>query len=657
MNENQKTRILERLKNIPNEPGCYLWVGQSNIGAESEAKGSERRILYVGKAIKLRNRIRQYLNSEDYKTRYLMLFAEDVEFMVTGNEVEALLLENNLIKKHNPPYNVRLKDDKRYPYLCLTFSEPFPRLVITRRKTSTKNIYFGPFSDVSAARNTMALIHKVFPIRKRALKLPLKNPARPCLNYHIGRCWAPCTGKVEQQDYRQMVLQIKDFLEGKSSDVRHNLQKQMQGHSEAMEYEQAGRLKSVIADLDEVVNNKQVVHEDNPDSNFDVAGIYVCSRESFYDEMQQEGNYLPVIEDGYYFGQIILLQVRNGNLVSKQSFALSETRNPLAEDTDLSPEAALENDYLESFFREHYLGHIDLPSSIYISADIKNRQAWQKTLNGPGGNQTVISYLPASKADPPGGLMRMAMENARLSLRERILSEALRSKRLGLKQIQGFLSLKRPPKDIECYDISNIQGKEAVASGVHFRDGSAYKAGYRKYRIKMENEPNDPAMMNEVIGRRLKLLSEKKGYRPDLLVVDGGITQLRAALEARRRFNLSIPIIGLAKKEEELYLETGEILNLDNNNPGMQILISARDEAHRFAVSYHRNLRMKRNLKSILDEVEGIGEKRRSQLMTELRKINIADFSQETLEEYLHKSVSIPGKVARNVASRLLRVN
>lgn len=634
-------KIREKVSLIPSRPGCYIWKGSPR----EESSSDHDRVLYVGKASNLRSRVRQYLNTDEYKTVFLMRRVRDIDWVVTSNENEALLLENTLIKKHNPPYNIRLKDDKKYPYLSLTMSEPFPRLVLTRRKNNAKNLYFGPFSDAGAARRTMNLIHSIFPVRKRPLKLPLKTPVRPCLNYHIGRCWAPCTGKIDKEEYRTMIHEVKAFLEGRSDEVISDLKARMQQYAADLEYEKAARIRNILNDI-ETTSAEQNVEIAASDDNFDIAGLHYVRISDLADDLQVPESELNLFDDkgNPLLGQVILLRIRNGRLVSKMPFSFS---SPVYSD-----ESAVENFY-SGFFRDYYLRLLDIPPVIYLSHPFHDAAVWSQALSEK--KQITLNIVePEDSSEKPDGLIKMALTNARHSLRERVLSEKMRNQKIGLRQIQKFLDLPGLPQTIECYDISNIQGSEAVGAGVMLKDGLPHKNGYRRYRIKTIEGADDPAMMNEVLNRRMKAFQEKKNCPPDLIIIDGGITQLKAALRARDAAGFNIPMAGLAKKEEELYTENGEIRNFDSDSPGMMILRLARDEAHRFGVAYHRNLRMKRNLSSILDPIKGIGEKKRNELMRELRKIDLGRFSEKKLSEHLQKKTSLNQMSAESVARRVL---
>ncbi len=615
--------LLDKVKNSPSDSGVYFW--KDSLGG----------ILYIGKAGKLRNRLRQYLVSSDYKTRFLMEKAADVEWIATSNETEALILENNLIKKHHPPYNIRLKDDKNYPYICVSTGESFPRVFITRKKKNPKHTYFGPFADARAVHHLIEIIHRVFPIRKRNLKLPMKTPQRPCVNYHIGRCWAPCTGKVDTEEYGHLVESILDFLNGKREEILEKISQEMERYSHEMQYEKAARYRDFVYAIRNI-QEKQDMEDASGNSDFDVVGVYTSDLKSLRLEMGID--YPDSGREEFLFSQVSVLKIRSGKVIHKASYAMTE------ELKDISPDQNSEDTQkriLTAFFRDFYWNPQEVPPVIWTGIHGNADPEWEKYFLSSGlGNVRILTMADTEKGGYTFRLGSLAGKNAALSLKERILSERYRNQKLGLLQLQKSLDLKKIPSVIECYDISNFQGKEAVASGVMLKDGMPHKSGYRKYRIRSLDEPNDPGMIYEVISRRMRKFREGIESIPDLMVMDGGITQLRAALRAREEAGISVPIISLAKKEEEIYTEHGEIIQSDPNSPGMLVLRLARDEAHRFGVAYHRNLRMKRNLKSVFESIPGMGEKKIRELQIWLRKKNLDDAFLSGMESEIRK---LPG--------------
>lgn len=591
--------LAERISHAPDSFGVYQWLENAD----------DKTPLYVGKAKNLRARLRQYLASDDLKTSFLMRRAKFIRWIATENETEALLLENNLIKKFRPVYNVRLKDDKQYPYICISMSEPFPRIYLTRRRLPG-NVYFGPFSKAQVAREKIQLALDLFPLRRRPLKLPLAKPAKPCLNYHLKKCLAPCAEKISREDYSKIVQQVVDFISGTDDDVRRQVEKKMQALAAEMKFEEAAKLRDALGYFSERNIRPQVEMRDVT-LDFDIVGVYSANLSVLKEQLslREEDITLNVAADTLRFAQVCLLKFRDAKLIAKENFSLTET--------DMAADALGDADFAETFFRDYYTGMLDIPPYIVLpdGIDLSHWQAALKARSGENARVLTLSAFATAIKDShaeihPPALMQMAANNARLVMRERLLSENLRNQRVGLRQLQKFINLKEPPQIIECYDISNIQGTDPVASGVMLRDGMPYKAGYRKYQIKTVEGANDPAMMHEVISRRLARVATEEVKAPDLIVIDGGTTQLNAAIRARTNAGLKIPMIGLAKKFEEIYTEDGRILRFDKDSPGMQILRRARDEAHRFAVSYHRNRRMKRNLRSLFDGVTGIGEKK-----------------------------------------------
>lgn len=635
--------LSERIAHAPDSCGVYQWFES----AESKTP------LYVGKARNLRARLRQYLTSDDLKTTFLMKRARDIRWIATDNETEALLLENNLIKKYRPVYNVRLKDDKQYPYICISMSEPFPRIYLSRRRLPG-NLYFGPFSKAQVAREKIQLTLDMFALRRRPLKLPLAKPAKPCLNYHLKKCLAPCAEKITREDYAAIVQQAIDFISGNDDEIRRQIEIKMQRLAADMKFEEAAKLRDILAYFNERNISPQVEMQ-NVTPAFDIVGVYSAEYDDLKRDLSLRDEDITLRANGtesaatfVRFAQICLLKFREGRLIAKENFSVTET--------DMADSALSDAEFAETFFRDYYMGMIDLPAYIVVPEGLELGQ-WGAAL---GHNVRVVQLgefsgvvRTSSREINPPALMQMATNNARLVMRERLLSENLRNQRIGLKQLQKFLGLKAPPQIIECYDISNIQGSEPVASGVMLRDGMPYKPGYRKYRIKTVEGANDPAMMYEAISRRLARVKTGEVAAADLIVIDGGSTQLSAAMRARSEAGLSIPMMGLAKKLEDIYTEDGRILLFDKESPGMQILRRARDEAHRFAVSYHRNLRMKRNLRSVFDGIDGIGEKKRAAILLSLRKADLGVMTADDLAKKIKKETGVSAEASQALAQKI----
>lgn len=580
--------IQEKIKNLGSLPGCYLW---KNMSGE---------VIYVGKALKLQSRVRSYLNpnQKDRKTRALYVELFDLDWIATSTEKEALLLEATLIKKYNPKFNVRLKDDKKYPFLCVSTCEDYPMVFLTRKVKDNGDRYFGPFTDVKAARDSLELIHRIFPIRKTKLKLPLAKPQRPCLNFHMGRCLGPCQGNVSKETYSELVDEILSFLEGKKERLVSGLKTAMVQASEKMEYERAGFLKTRIEKIIQIREKQTVVSMDGGDE--DILGISKRDDE----------------------GQMIILEVRGGRLEGKKTFPLKGLS--FSDDDEV----------FASFLRDYYLNATLLPNTVFLPPSAKgNYDVFLEAITEKFGTSIKLKF---PEMGPKKSLLRLAEKNADLSLTERILATKLRDQTVAMKELQEKLNLPVLPRTIECYDISHFQGSSPVASGVMFVDGKPYKAGYRHYKMRGYEGINDPGMIHEVIARRLSHLVNEEEPLPDLIVIDGGLTQLSRAAEAANALDLGhIPMVGLAKKREEIYFP-GEKhpYSFDIHSPMMRLLRNLRDEAHRFGVTFQRVQRKKKALKTILDDLPEIGASRRKSILSYFQsKKKVTDATIEELKE------------------------
>ncbi len=561
--------IQEKIKNLGSVPGCYLW------------KNDQNEVIYVGKAIKLESRVRSYLNPNhsDRKTRALYEELQDLDWIATGTEAEALILEATLIKKYNPKFNVRLKDDKRYPFICVSTSEAYPMVFLTRKVKDNGDRFFGPYTDVKAARDSLELIHRIFPVRKTKLKLPLAKPQSPCLNFHMNRCLGPCQGNISREVYSELIDQILSFLEGKKEGLVQRLKTSMMASSEKMEYERALYLRNRIEQINQIRQKQTVVSLDGGEEDI----IAFARRDNE--------------------GQVIVLEVRGGRLENKKSFPITGL------------EMSSEEEIIQAFLRDYYLKVNLLPNLIILPVSAKGN--YQAVLEVIRDNTGILPKLKFPEAGQKKSLLRLAEKNAELSLTERILATKLRDQSVAMKEIQEKLKLSSSPRVIECYDISHFQGSLPVASGVMFVDGKPYKSGYRHYKIRGYEGINDPGMMHEVIGRRLSHLLNEEEPLPDLIVIDGGWTQLSRAAEAALALDLGhLPMVGLAKKREEIYFPgEKDPYTFDIHSPMMRLLRMLRDEAHRFGVTYQRDLRKKKTLKSLLDDIPDIGAVRRRALL------------------------------------------
>ncbi len=568
--ETENLKILKnKIRNLSGQSGCYLWKNESDD------------VIYVGKALDLSDRVSSYLSPSitDLKTLSLQKEIFDLDWIITGSEEEALILEATLIKKYSPKYNIRLKDDKKYPYLCISTNEKFPMIYLTRNIKSDGKKYFGPFTEVKSARDLLSLVHRIFPIRKTVQTLPLKKPGRPCLNFHIKRCLGPCTGNVSEQEYNEIIMQIMRFLEGKKSELIIDLQKRMQELSEEMKFERAAIYRDMIEALQAVQRRQTVVRISGGDEDI----LSLAKKDDH--------------------GQMVVFEVRSGRLEGKKSFAMSGMLSEKDEDIFLT------------FIKLYYLNSDYIPEKIMLPLKPdKNLTEFTEIL---GRKKDIQIKLRDSRNGSTRGISRLALKNAEMNLTERLLSVKMREEKEALTDLMKMLHLKTEPSVIECYDISHFQGTEPVGSGVMFVDGNPYKPGYRHYRIKSYTGINDPGMIHEVIARRLQRLLNENESLPDLIVIDGGYTQLTRATEAAVALDLPLlPMIGLAKKREEIYVPGEKIpYRFDINSPGLRLLQRLRNEAHRFGVTYHRQRRNEKTLKSALQDIPDIGPARKKEIL------------------------------------------
>ena len=570
--------VQEKLKTLPDSPGVYIM------------KNSQGKIIYVGKAIVLKNRVRQYFQSNKNhgaKVKAMVAKIADFETIVTASEVEALILECNLIKKHRPRYNICLKDDKSYPYLKLTLNEDFPRVFVTRRIVDDGSKYFGPYTNSQAVKDSLELLRKLFPLR--TCKTFGK---RPCLEYHINRCLAPCVNKISRADYADLVKATEKFLEGKTSDVERDLTFKMSKASEGLNFELAAKLRDILFAVKKISEKQKIVTDTG---DLDVIGISRLNDE--------------------VCAQIFF--VREGKVSGRESFLL----NGAADETD----AKVTAEFIKQYYSRSKISSTEilLPVTL-LDEDITILNEW----------------LGVKISEPKRGVKRslveMAVENAEKYLAElsarRELKESQTSR--AVEDLQKFLHLPKLPRKMECFDISHFQGAETVASMVVFVNGEPSKKDYRRFKIRStEGKPDDFMSMREVTGRRYGKLTADE--LPDLIVIDGGIGQLNSALEIIRGFGHKVPVVGLAKEFELIFVEGESVpVELPRESQALYLMQRIRDEAHRFAITYHRKLRRARNLKSELDNVAGIGAKRRAELF---KKFGTLDkIKSATLDELLN---------------------
>ena len=567
---------LDRLSRLPTRPGVYLF------------RNAERQVLYVGKAKSLRPRVRSYFQREadlSAKNRELVRLVADVETIVVGSEGEALILEANLIKEHRPRFNILLRDDKKYPYIKVTVREPFPRVFVTRRVRNDGSRYFGPYTSVGPMRQALELVKRMHTVRSCRYDLPREAPERACLDYHIGRCKAPCVGLQSEDEYRGMIDEIVRILEGDTESLRADVEAQMRDASAALDFERAARLRDVVAGLDSLAR-QQRVHKAQGGS-FDVVAI------------ARDGD----------LGAGVVLKVRSGLLLGRTSQRFADIR------------AETDPDLLASLVSRHYLSggdvvSADLPRQVLLPCDFEDRELLAEILTEQSGRAVQVTVPQRGEKRR---LLDLAEQNARQVLEDRVTALAYAADRAeeALFSLQNELDLKVVPRLMVCFDISHTQGSETVGSAVVFENGEPRRALYRHMRVKGDWGNDDYRSMAEVVGRYFRRRRDEGRPIPDLAVIDGGKGQLGAAVEALEALDLAdVTVIALAKKEEEVYVPgRSRPLRLDRRNRALHLLQRIRDEAHRFAVRYNRKLRSRRTLRSGLGDIPGVGPKRQTLLL------------------------------------------
>ncbi len=590
----RKRRFSGRLSAVPLSPGVYLMRAESG------------EIIYVGKASALRNRLRSYFGTNaghDLKTRNLVARISDFEYIVTESEQEALLLENSLIKQHNPRYNIRLKDDKTYPYIKIDVNEAYPQVYVTRRTANDGARYFGPFASAGSVRKTLALLKRLFPYRS-CTKAITGTDDRPCLDFHIKRCVGPCIGAVDRDEYMHVIDQVVMFLEGDTRNIVKGLGSEMMVASDALQFERAGALRDQLRAIERVYEGQKVLSMTG--ENLDVVAL-ASDRDEAWVEV--------------FF-------VRRGNLIGRDHFIMAGTR-----DEDVSG-------ILTQFIKQFYDSASHVPRRVLVPEEIQDAGIIESWLSNRRGG-------PVNLAVPKRGEKRRLLEMVRQNAAEGL--EQLKLKWLSdsdvmdaaMQQLQEELSLPRLPQRMECYDISHIQGTNTVASMVVFEDGKPKTSDYRRFKIKSHDKNDDFASMREVLRRRFSRLQKaveardsdgaengeapasppKKddafGIVPDLVLIDGGKGQLSSVLQVMLELGVEgVPLASLAKQEEEIFIpDSPDPFVLTRGSQGLFLVQRIRDEAHRFAITFHRNLRSKSARQSALDLVPGIGPKRKRQLV------------------------------------------
>jgi excinuclease ABC subunit C len=598
-------KIEEKLKTLPTKPGIYQFF---------DNKG---KILYVGKANNLRNRVKSYFQKSRYLDPRLMIMVKkvsDLDFIITDSEVEALILEANLIREHKPRYNINLKDDKSFPYIRVT-AEDFPQVFPTRRIIRDGSFYFGPYTNVKDMRNALATLKRIFAIRSCKYKLTqevVETKKVPlCLDYYIKKCKGPCQGLQKKEEYQHTINHVKEFLRGKTSRLQIDLENEMLALAREEKYEDAARVRDKMEILEKYRNSQKIVMSDSKDRD-----IFALASED---------------DDAC----AVIFKIREGKVINRVHYYLSSVLHKKS------------NEILEQFINQYYTRTEELPHEILLMEQLENHDLIEKWLGSKADRPIKLIY---PKVGEKKKLIRMCEKNAHYLLEELKLQKMKARNFIPhvINSLQRDLRLSNPPRRIECFDISNIQGTDPVASMVCFIDGRPKKGEYRKFAIKSKSSPDDFAMMREVIHRRYsRLLAEKKDL-PDLIVVDGGKGQLSSAWAILHELEIAgQPIIGLAKRLEEIFFPgNSDAQMLPRTSSSLKLLQQIRDEAHRFAITFHRQKRKKRTLTSTLDEISGIGPKRRNELLKKfgsIKKIKNLEINE------LRQQGNLPEQLANNI--------
>ena len=598
-----KAQLEEQLKALPANPGVYLF------------KDEQGKIIYVGKAANLNNRVRSYFgtsSSLSSKIQQLVSKIQDIEFMITNSEQEALILECNLIKKYHPRYNVRLKDDKTFPYLKINVNEEWPGVYITRRIKNDGARYFGPFASAGSVHKTLRLIKKIFPFR--SCTKPINgSDKRPCLNYYIHRCLGPCIGAVTKAEYQEVINQVILFLEGKQELVLRELNHRMTAAAQQLQFEKASLLRDQIQAIERIIEGQKIAIT-----------------------LKGEQDAIAVAQNG---GQayIEIFFIRNNKLIGHDHFTMECTH-------DEKPDQIMTN-----FVKQYYASASYIPPVILIQYPVDEMSVLTKWLKERrrGNIKLQVPQRGVKKR-----LINMVAENADKGLLLVKAKQAnLETITSGLQELKNRLCLPKIPLRIEGYDISDIQGALAVGSMIALEKGLPKPSHYRRFRLKMLAGVNDYAMMQEILKRRFKrAIANETGWAnmPDLILIDGGKGHLNAALEVRQELRLaSIPMVSLAKENEEVFIPgKPEPVDIPKDSPALHILQRARDEAHRFAISYHRRLRYKEGVTSILDDILGIGPKRKKALLHKFSSVEaIKDASTEEISQTKGITLALANKI------------
>ncbi len=574
------SKIKNRLSQLPQKPGIYIFQNKKGI------------ILYVGKAKNLKKRVSSYFikNKELAPDKELMLpKISKIDYIVADSESEALLLESNLIKKERPKYNVVLKDDKQYQYIKIDYSDDFPRIYTTREIKRDKSSHYGPFTDGFAVKNTLNLLNKLFPYRECSLEIyENSKKRRVCLKYHIKRCLGPCAGYISRNDYNKLIKQCELFLQGRQDKILLEMKKEMRNEASNRNFEKAAILRDQILNLEKIIEKQKIISTTKIDQ--DIISYF-------------QGEDVTIIN---------LFIIREGKLIGKENFYLNTKGKDIKE-------------ILSTFVKLHYLNQNMIPREIIIQKDIEDKHLIAASLSKKT-NRKINIIIPARGKNLK--LIQLGEKNAKLYYHNVLAKE--KPKQTDSRQIKVLENIKKLfkladiPHRIECYDISNIQGTSATGSMVVFQNGKPAKSEYRRFRIKF-GSISDTDMMKEMLARRFKHkdTSQKKWPLPNLVIIDGGQGQLNATVKIIKEQKLDIPIISIAKRLEELYSPNSDRpIRLSKDSKELQLIQNIRDEAHRFAITYHKKIREKKLSASELDSIKGIGDKRRKELLNKFKTVN-----------------------------------
>ncbi|MHB8870995.1 MAG: excinuclease ABC subunit UvrC [Candidatus Doudnabacteria bacterium] len=557
-------KIKVKLRNTPRKTGVYLF--KNKIGS----------VIYIGKALNLKSRVNQYFDGHDTRPQipFLVNDVADFDYIITDNELESLMLENTLIKKHQPKYNVLLRDDKNYAFIKIDYDTEIPQIYSVRNPDSKNAKYFGPYSSAGKIKETLNILRRVFPYCANK-----KVSNRPCFYYFLHRCPGVCVGKISLSEYEKTIQKIVLFLGGHISEIQKEIQSQMIKSSKNKQFERAADLRNQLQSLHIIEERQKVIFTQRV--SWDFVSCFQSTDKA----------------------TINVFVIRNGKLNDRKNFILENTENKT------------EEEIFSAFLENYYSQTTYLPKEIFVQQLPKELSALTKVMTLNSGRRIKIIKPRIGKKSE---IIKMGAENAREYFESWATSQATELSRttLALDELKKVLKLSETPKRIECFDISNIKGTNSVASMVVFEDGKAKKSEYRKFKIKKDGKPNDFAMMEEALTRRFKNNGENQWTLPNLLVIDGGKGQLGVAVKVLKKSNLKIPVIGLAKREEEIFIPgRSKPILLSKSNHSLQLLQRLRDEAHRFAITFHKKLRSKQAYKSVLDDIMGIGPKKKKLLI------------------------------------------